>query len=202
MNSAVPPPNGWGQPGYQAPQAPKKPLWKKKRVIIPVVGLVAIVAISNNSKKSTETTTATAAAAAAPAAAAPAPAAKAAAPAPAAAAPAAAAPAAPAKPAPIAVSSKQLIDTLTANALKAKNTYEGKEVTVSGFVGNIDASGKYFSVDPEPDAFVLTGVQAETGKQFAGQIANFTKNQPVTVTGKISHVGEIMGYSVEVESIK
>ena len=114
--------------------------------------------------------------------------------------PAAPKPAAP-KPS-IVTTSKAMIAVLTGNALKAKNTYEDKQVTVTGYVGNIDASGKYFSLDPEPDAIILTGIQVQTGDKFKDQLANFTKGQKVTVTGKITNVGELMGYSLDAETIK
>lgn len=121
--------------------------------------------------------------------------------APAAQAPAAKAPAKPAEPA-ITVSAKELIAALEGNALKAKNTYNGKQVIVSGFVGSIDASGDYFALDPEPDALIFTGVQARISDKFGDQVANFEKGQAVTVTGKITDVGEVLGYQLKVETIK
>jgi hypothetical protein len=108
---------------------------------------------------------------------------------------------APAEPA-IVVSAQEMIEVLEGNALNAKKTYEGKRVTVSGFVGNIDASGDYFSLDPEPDAFILTGVQVQTSEKFLDQVASFSAGQAVTVTGTITGVGEIMGYSLEAETIE
>jgi hypothetical protein len=108
---------------------------------------------------------------------------------------------APAEPA-IVVSAQEMISVLEGNALNAKNTYEGKRVTVSGFVGSIDASGDYFALDPEPDAFILTGVQVQTSEQFLNQIASFTEGQAVTVTGTVTNVGEVMGYSLEAETIE
>jgi hypothetical protein len=108
---------------------------------------------------------------------------------------------APAEPA-IVVSAQEMISVLEGNALNAKNTYEGKRVTVSGFVGSIDASGDYFALDPEPDAFILTGVQVQTSEEFLNQIASFTEGQPVTVTGTVTNVGEVMGYSLEAETIE
>ncbi len=173
-----------------------RPAYKKKRFMVPAA-IVAIAIASSAGGGGSDSNDATPTAAEGPAAAAPADAA----PAPAAEAPAAEAPA-PAKEAPIVVSAKEMIAVLEGNALKAKNTYEGKLVTVSGFVGNIDASGKYFSLDPKPDALILTGVQVQTGKKFQGQVADFSKGQAVTVTGKITDVGEVMGYSLEAETIK
>lgn len=113
---------------------------------------------------------------------------------------------APAEPAPaepaIVVSAQEMISLLEGNALNAKNTYEDKRVTVSGFVGSIDASGKYFALDPEPDALIFTGVQVQTSEEFLDQVASFSEGQAVTVTGTVTNVGEVMGYSVEAETIQ
>lgn len=110
-------------------------------------------------------------------------------------------PASPAEPATM-VSAQEMIGVLEGNALNAKNTYEGKRVTVSGFVGNIDASGDYFALDPEPDAFILTGIQVQTSEEFLDQVSSFSEGQAVTVTGTITDVGEVMGYSLEAETIE
>lgn len=165
-----------------------RPAYKKKRFIIPaVIAAIAIGVNAGGGSSDTEAVnTASESTAAAPAAAKPAakkPAAK---------------PAAPAMKA----SAKEMIAVLESNALKAKNTYKGKQVIVSGFVGNIDASGDYFSLLPEPDAFVLTAVQVYTSREFQDQVANFSAGQPITVTGKITDVGEIMGYSLKAETLK
>lgn len=100
------------------------------------------------------------------------------------------------------VSAQEMIDVLEGNALNAKNTYEDKRVTVSGFVGNIDASGDYFALDPAPDAFILTGIQVQTSEKFLDQVSSFSEGQAVTVTGTITNVGEVMGYSLEAQSIE
>ncbi|MGY1719290.1 hypothetical protein ACI8AG_09610 [Blastococcus sp. SYSU DS0552] len=100
------------------------------------------------------------------------------------------------------VSAQEMIEVLEGNALNAKNTYEGKRVTVSGFVGNIDASGNYFALDPEPDALILTGIQVQTSEEFLDQVASFSEGQAVTVTGTVTDVGEVMGYSLEAETIE
>jgi hypothetical protein len=100
------------------------------------------------------------------------------------------------------VSARQLIDDLEGNALKAKTTYEGKLVTVTGYVGSIDASGDYFSLDPEPDAIVFTGVQIQLDESHIETVSNYTQGQEVTVTGKVTSVGEIMGYSVDADTLE
>jgi hypothetical protein len=163
-------------------------MFKKKRVLIPAAFLAISTALTACGASTTETAD-TASESKAPAAA---PATKAPAKKP------AAKPAAPA----ITTSAKEMIAVLEGNALKAKNTYEDKQVTVTGFVGNIDASGKYFSLLPEKGAIIFTGVNIDTGKKFADQIANLTADQPVTVTGKVTDVGEVGGYRIKAVTIK
>jgi hypothetical protein len=102
----------------------------------------------------------------------------------------------------IVTTSKAMIAVLEGNALKAKQQFDDKQVTVSGFVGSIDASGKYFALDPEPDAVIFTGVQIQIDDKFKDQVANFTKGQKITVTGKVTNVGEVIGYQIDAETIK
>lgn len=102
----------------------------------------------------------------------------------------------------IEVSAQEMIEVLEGNALNAKNTYEDTRVTVSGFVGSIDASGNYFSLDPEPDALIFTGIQVQTSEEFLDQVASFSAGQEVTVTGTVTDVGELIGYNIEAETIE
>lgn len=179
-----------------------RPWWKKKRFILPLLLLVLIVA-ANLGGGDEESTAAGGSEPAVVASSAPADPAASADPAP----PAESAPAEPAAPAEpsaepaIVVSAQDMIDTLEGNALAAKNTYNGKLVTVSGVVGSIDASGAYFALDPAPDSFIITGIQVQTSEEFLDQVAGFTAGQPVTVTGTISDVGELLGYVLEAETI-
>lgn len=174
-----------------------RPLYKKKRVLIPAALVVlGIAAAAGGGGDETDTTTAsTSVESNEPASDVSAPAAVKVPAATKKAAPVAAAPA-------IKTTSKELIALLEGNALKAKNTYEDKRVTVTGFVGSIDASGDYFALDPEKDAIVFTGVQVRTSDKFKDQVADFTKGQAITVTGKITGVGEVLGYSLKAETIK
>lgn len=102
---------------------------------------------------------------------------------------------------PMVVSVDKLMEDLKGNALNASNTYKGKYVEVSGKLSNIDSGGKYFSITPDTD-FAIMGVQCYITEAQKATVAKFTKDQNVTVIGTISDVGEIMGYSLKVESIK
>lgn len=106
-----------------------------------------------------------------------------------------------AKAKPSAVTAAKMLEDLKGNALKAKSTYEGKYLKITGKVYNIDASGDYFSVDGVNDEFTLTGIMMNIGEEHLAQVQEFTVGQTVTVIGTVSDVGELLGYSVDVESI-
>ena len=106
---------------------------------------------------------------------------------------------APAEPA-VEVTAEKLISDLEGNALNAKTTWEDKRVKITGIVYNIDASGDYFSLRGD-DEFSFTNVTVNIDESLVGAVSAFTIGQEVTVTGKITGVGEILGYSVDAESI-
>jgi hypothetical protein len=106
---------------------------------------------------------------------------------------------APAEPA-VDVTAEKLISDLEGNALNAKTTWENKRVRITGIVYNIDASGDYFSLRGD-DEFSFTNVTIDIDESLVGAVSAFTIGQKVTVTGTISDVGELMGYSVDAESI-
>lgn len=97
------------------------------------------------------------------------------------------------------VTAKQLVDELEANALNAKNTYDDKRVTVTGKLSNIDASGDYFSLSGGD--FSFTNVQIFIDDSLISTVSAFKTGQSVTVTGKVTGVGELLGYSIRAESI-
>jgi hypothetical protein len=98
------------------------------------------------------------------------------------------------------VTAQKMIEDLEGNALNAAQTYEGKRVIVTGKVGNIDASGDYFSLEGTAD-FSLTFVQIYINDDQVATVSGYTKGQDVTVTGKVTNVGEIIGYSIDAESL-
>lgn len=108
----------------------------------------------------------------------------------------------PPKAPPMVVTVDKLMTDLEGNALNASNTYKGKYVEVTGQLSVIDSGGKYFSIIPMNKQFAIIGVQCSITEEQKASVAKFTKDQKVTVIGTISNVGEIMGYSLKVESIK
>ena len=106
------------------------------------------------------------------------------------------------KAAPMVVTADKLVEDLKSNALNASDTYKGKYVEVTGQLSNIDGDGKYFSISPMNNDFSLTNIMCNITPEQKATVSKFTSKQKVTVIGTITDVGEIMGYTMKVESIK
>ncbi len=106
------------------------------------------------------------------------------------------------KPSPMIVKADALVDALKENALNASNTYKDKYVEVTGRLSNIDSSGKYISLSPINDDYSLTSILCYITQEQQNVVAGLKKGESVTVIGTITNVGEVMGYSMKVESFK
>jgi len=106
------------------------------------------------------------------------------------------------KAAPMVVTADKLVEDLKANALNASETYKGKYVEVTGQLSSIDSSGKYFSLNPMDGSFTMTNVMCNITQEQKATVSKFTSKQKVTVVGTMTDVGEVMGYTLKVESIK
>lgn len=102
---------------------------------------------------------------------------------------------------PITVTADKLITDLEANALKASSTYKGKRVVLTGAVSNVDASGDYIGLRGRDD-FSLTNVQVFIGDEHLDVVTGLSEGDQVTVTGQVTDVGEVMGYSIDADTIK
>lgn len=88
------------------------------------------------------------------------------------------------------------------NALKASETYKNKYIEITRNIGNIDSSGKYISLDGPEEDFDLTSILYYIKNDDQKKVvADTTKGQSVTVKGKVTDVGEIMGYSIDINEI-
>lgn len=99
----------------------------------------------------------------------------------------------------------ELFDALNGNAMKAQDTYKGTYVELHGYLGTIDSNGKYFGLGAEENNYdyLLQTVQCFIRSDEQKQILmEKNKNDPVVVRGQITDVGEVLGYSLEIDSIE
>ena len=95
-----------------------------------------------------------------------------------------------------------MMDMLNNNAMKAESTYDDQYVEVTGRLDVIDSDGKYISLFPIKDEWAFIGVQCyiknDVQKQ---QVVEMSKGDRVTVRGKITSVGELLGYQLNIIEI-
>lgn len=101
----------------------------------------------------------------------------------------------------MAVTAQAMLDDLEANALAASAKYMDTRVTVTGKLDNIDASGNYFSLTGTDEFTFITDITVDIDESHHETVSGFTMGQDVTVTGTVTGVGEIMGYSIDPETI-
>jgi hypothetical protein len=94
-----------------------------------------------------------------------------------------------------------MMATLESNALNASDTYKDQYLEVTGRLGNIDSSGDYITLYPD-DEFALTGVQCYVQDDAQLEIVKtLTTDSQVTVRGICTDVGEVLGYSLDINEI-
>lgn len=95
-----------------------------------------------------------------------------------------------------------LENALDNNAAAAKDAYNGKYLEISGRLGVIDSDLKYISLLSPSDKFDLIGIHC-TIKDSATKdvVKTLTKDQNIIVRGKITDVGEVMGYYLDIIEI-
>ena len=90
---------------------------------------------------------------------------------------------------------------LDENAASASDKYKDKYVALKGKLGTIDSDGDYFSLDA--DEYDILGVHCyiQDDKQL-DKVKKMKKGDLLIVKGKITDVGEVLGYSLDIDSLK
>ena len=96
-----------------------------------------------------------------------------------------------------------MMQDLENNAAAAQKRYKGQYLKVSGMLGTIDSDMKYISIIP--DEYSILGVHCTLKRNDKAQenfVMNLSKKQWVTAYGKITDVGEVMGYTMAVDKFE
>ena len=95
-----------------------------------------------------------------------------------------------------------MMSDLDSNAMGASDKYKGKYLEITGKLSNIDAAGKYIDLMADGD-FEIIGVQCYIkNDDKKSKIASMSKGDTVTLKGKCTDVGEVLGYSLDIEEIE
>lgn len=102
----------------------------------------------------------------------------------------------------IEVSVDELIEKLNNNAAVAKDTYKGKYIELKGRLNVVDADLKYIGVYSIDDNFDMTGVHCSIKNNEQKEVVKtLSVGDTIIVKGKMTDVGEIMGYSLDIIEI-
>lgn len=100
------------------------------------------------------------------------------------------------------ISVAELNEVLESNALKAADTFKSQKVRLTGKLSNIDSSGDYFNLIAANEEFAFKSVLCKIKDEHLEKVLEFENNQMVTLVGDITGVGEVLGYTIEVENIE
>lgn len=100
------------------------------------------------------------------------------------------------------VSVNDMMADLDNNAMGASDKYKDKYLEITGKLTNIDTAGKYIDLMADGD-FEIIGVQCyiKSDDQKA-KITSMSKGDTVTLKGKCTDVGEVLGYSLDIDEIE
>ena len=97
-----------------------------------------------------------------------------------------------------------MFDELHGNALKAEKTYNNKYVEVTGKISNFDSDGSYINIE----AVNANEWNLDTAMCYIknDDQLNFLLEKNVgdivTIKGKIKSVGEVLGYSIDINEVQ
>ena len=101
--------------------------------------------------------------------------------------------------------SKELFESLKNNALRAKNDYYQKDVEICGVFASVDNDGKYFTLKADNEDFSeysFDGIHCTMKtEKVRNQVMEINKGETIYVSGKITDVGEVLGYYLEADSV-
>ena len=97
----------------------------------------------------------------------------------------------------------ELIKDLEKNAASAKDKYDGQYVELTGKLSSIDSDSKYFGMLPSANGLWLESVTCYIkNKDQKERLKELESGDIITVKGKITDVGEILGYDLHLDSIE
>ena len=96
-----------------------------------------------------------------------------------------------------------MVRDLENNAAAAQKKYKGQYLKVSGKLGTIDSDMSYISIEAEGFSLINVHCNLKEGdKAQENYVMNLSKGQWVTAYGKITDVGEVMGYTMAVDKFE
>lgn len=96
-----------------------------------------------------------------------------------------------------------MFDELDANAMKAENNYQKKNIELVCQIASFDSDGDYISVKPlgasEWDfSSAMCYIKNDVQKSF---LVEKNVGDTITIKGRVKSIGEVMGYSIDINEV-
>lgn len=99
-------------------------------------------------------------------------------------------------------SAQELVDDLKANSLNASDKYKDQYVEVTGVLSTVDSSGKYISISASTEDYSFVNIACYINDDAQKEeIKKLSTGDELTIKGKVTDVGEVLGYSIDMDKI-
>ncbi len=96
----------------------------------------------------------------------------------------------------------EMMDDLNSNAMKAQSKYKNQYIEITGRLNAIDSDGKYISLTKTDDEWAILGVHCTIkNDEQRNQIMEMAIGDTVTLRGKCTDCGEVLGYYLDIAEI-
>ena len=97
----------------------------------------------------------------------------------------------------------EMYDELEANALNAEEKYKDMYVAVKGNLSVIDSDGEYIAIEPINNEYTLNSVHCRiTSDDQLEAVKGLSIGDTIVVKGRISNIGEVAGFYLDIDSIE
>ena len=99
---------------------------------------------------------------------------------------------------------REMFDELNNNAMKAESKYQDKNIQFSGKIASFDSDGSYISVEPvNADEWsfdsAMCYIKSNEQRDF---LIEKNVGDVITIKGKVTSIGEILGYSINIAEVE
>ena len=101
------------------------------------------------------------------------------------------------------VNLQTLYDELEANALKAEKNYNKKHIEFACKIASFDSDGNYIAVEPVNASdwnFITSNCYIKNDTQLDFLLEK-NVDDVITIKGKVKSIGEILGYSIDIDEV-
>ena len=100
----------------------------------------------------------------------------------------------------------EMTKVLDENEMRAQKKYSGKWFQITGYLGSMDSEGEYFTLESNSARIFSTDVRcnipSDKREAITDKLANMNKGDKIMVKGKVTDMGEIMGYTVSIIDVQ